>query len=793
MSDLTTRAMTILGKKVGNIRIVEPIGRGGVGEVYAGYDEKLHRKVALKTMGRGHRLKAGAKQRFLREAQILSSLEHSNICQIYDFIEQEEADYLVLELIRGKNLRRVLREEDPDRSERFAIADRLCAALAAAHARGVIHRDLKPENVMITDEGTLKVLDFGLARSEIDEVPTVPDLPRHQGHQRETSEDFPSARGYRGEESAVFGTPGYMSPEQLRGEPLTAASDMYSLGTLLQEVFTGERAFPKGLDRATLEARVQQGEHNPIAGLDSHLTHLISRLLAVDPGERPTARETRERLRWIRDKLKRRLRGALVAALLVVTVGAGVKYTVDVQRERTAALEARNEALAARTQAEDLVAFMLEDLIRELEPLGKLEPLERVARKALEYYQEVDARAGAGGPGRPSAPREQTGDVAFRRGRAFFHVAQVLEGQGDLDGALTAAEAARALHRRLLEGDPDDPALLGALADDDQLRGLILNLQGEYGAAEEALREALAVRRRLAERQADDPERRAAVAEALYSLGLVYTFREPERALESYREAIGILQELTRQHPERSVYTFRLAVLHGQGLGQAHLMTGDSQASLQAVQTSYYLLRDLVRREPSNPRWQHSYAWENRRLAGHHLERGELTEALELYHSARQVAQRLIALDPTNAAWQIGLATDHSGIGDVLSLQGRPEEALAAYRQALDLLGEQLRVEPDSEWVASLIALDHLREGEILATLGRQAEAEAAWRRSHDAVEPLTAGADPALDDLDTRVKALLHLGELDAARPLLERLEAAGWEDGELEELKRESGLHEP
>ena len=135
-----------------------------MGEVYVGFDETLKRRVALKAIHSEHRLHAESKTRFLREAQILSQLDHPNICRVYDYIEDEAGDWLILELIEGKSLRPAL-EGGLDWAARLKIAEQIADVLVVTHAAGVVHRDLKPGNVMITVSGDVKVLDFGLARS----------------------------------------------------------------------------------------------------------------------------------------------------------------------------------------------------------------------------------------------------------------------------------------------------------------------------------------------------------------------------------------------------------------------------------------------------------------------------------------------------------------------------------------------------------------------------------------------------------------------------------------------------
>ncbi len=152
-----------VGTTVGHIRITRFIGAGGMGEVYEGFDETLRRKVAVKTIGRKARLTPTAKARFLREARALSALDHPHICKIYDYVEGDGSDFLVLEHIEGSNLADAI-QSGLDRNLKLRIAEQIAGVLVAAHEKGVVHRDIKPTNVMLTRGGNAKVLDFGLAR-----------------------------------------------------------------------------------------------------------------------------------------------------------------------------------------------------------------------------------------------------------------------------------------------------------------------------------------------------------------------------------------------------------------------------------------------------------------------------------------------------------------------------------------------------------------------------------------------------------------------------------------------------
>ena len=375
--------MSMIGKSVGHIRIEGLIGRGGMGEVYRGYDDTLQRKVAVKAIAPNALLTPDRKARFLREARALSRLDHPNICRIHDFIESDGAAFLVLEYIEGRTLAQAIRA-GIDKRDKLRIALEIAGVLAVAHAKGIIHRDLKPANIKLTPEGEVKVLDFGLARflgpgpaaspgpspassgsapeataGDSDEDSPAEDeerapLPPELAAGRTLTLDTPSrpssgssdilSDSLPTEQGTVMGTPQYMSPEQARGERATPASDMYSFGLILQEIFTGRSAYEDTDDHATLLEWAKKGRTRPAAGLPSDLTTLINRLKSHAPTARPTAVETVERLDRIRDKPKRRLRRAIVGGVAAAFVLAGVKYTVDLGRQKREAVQARDEA-----------------------------------------------------------------------------------------------------------------------------------------------------------------------------------------------------------------------------------------------------------------------------------------------------------------------------------------------------------------------------------------------------------------------------------------------------------------
>jgi tetratricopeptide (TPR) repeat protein len=216
----------VIGQTISHYRILEKLGRGGMGEVYLAEDRQLGRKVAIKFLPREVALDERAQQRLLREAKTAATLDHPNICAIYEVGQEGDYSFIVLQYIEGETLASRLKRHLPDLREALAIAAQVADALNEAHARGIIHRDIKPENIMLTTRNQVKVLDFGLAKvlhdSSILEADTASML---------------SIPGM------VMGTVPYMSPEQVRGEALDCRSDIFSFGTVLYELLTGRRPF----------------------------------------------------------------------------------------------------------------------------------------------------------------------------------------------------------------------------------------------------------------------------------------------------------------------------------------------------------------------------------------------------------------------------------------------------------------------------------------------------------------------------------------------------------------------
>ncbi len=269
------------GTRLASYEIVAPIGAGGMGEVYRARDTRLSRDVAIKVLPPELAGDTVRLARFEKEARTASALSHPNIVTIYEIGQVDGTSFIAMELIEGRTLRELVAAGPLALRRLLPIAAQVADGLAKAHAAGIVHRDLKPENLMVTRDGFVKILDFGLAKL----VPGGFEGSRGAEHLTVT----------RGTEAGtVLGTVGYMSPEQASGEPVEFRSDQFSFGSILYETITGRRAFERPTAAQTLSAIIES-EPEPIAALDSkvpsQLRWIVERCLAKEPQDRYAATE----------------------------------------------------------------------------------------------------------------------------------------------------------------------------------------------------------------------------------------------------------------------------------------------------------------------------------------------------------------------------------------------------------------------------------------------------------------------------------------------------------------------
>jgi serine/threonine protein kinase len=238
----------LVGKHIGPYLVTELIGKGGMGMVFKARDTQLNRPVAIKALPTDRMTDPERKRRFLQEAKATSALNHPNIVTVHGITQEHDTDYIVMEFVSGKTLDQLIPHKGLPLKQAVRYGLAIADAVAAAHAAGIVHRDIKPSNIMVTEQGRVKVLDFGLAKL------AEPD----QTGEKELAEPLTTKAGM------VFGTASYMSPEQAEGKRADTRSDIFSFGALLYQMVTGRRAFP-GDNVITILAAVINQEPPPIA------------------------------------------------------------------------------------------------------------------------------------------------------------------------------------------------------------------------------------------------------------------------------------------------------------------------------------------------------------------------------------------------------------------------------------------------------------------------------------------------------------------------------------------------
>jgi serine/threonine-protein kinase len=682
------------GRRLGPYEIVSLLGSGGMGEVYRARDARLNRDVAIKLLPAAFTEDPDRLHRFELEARAAGAVNHPNVLAIYDVGTAEGVPYVVSELLDGETLRQALRDGKPPMHKAAEWAVAIARGLAAAHDKGVVHRDLKPENLIVTSDGRVKIIDFGLAKL----TQAVPAA----GLERVTVTDATVP-------GTVLGTVGYMSPEQVRGEHADQRSDVFSFGAVLYEMLSGRRAFEGDNASETMAAILRDDPpafSRTGSAVSPGLDRVVRRCLEKRPGERfQSAHElglaleaarprailsgpTELRLAESRPRRRRAL-GAAVA-LLAVAVAAGAAWmararwsTVSGPRALPliAVLPLEN---ISRDPAQDYFADgMTEALITDLAKVGGLRV---IARTSVLQYKGTD---------RPAA------EIARQLG-----VMAVLEGSVQQAGDRVRITA------RLIDARTDEH--LWAESYDRDLKDVLTLQSGVARATARAIRVTLtpADDAQLAAAQPIDPDAyrlylharhllngrsTEGIKEAIGELQQVIS-REPDHALAyaALSEAYSILDDLGGLTPEdahpKAIEAARRALHLDPSLAEAHASLGHILLHRRQWDAAKRELRQAMELNPSLATARRWYAnalgWSTGDVEG---ALREAREAHELDPSspvsgvalgswllyARRYDEAILQVRGTSEM-DPRAARPHYWLGWIYSLQGRHEEAIAA-------------------------------------------------------------------------------------------------------------------
>lgn len=794
----------LAGQRIGAYTLERLLGEGGMGQVWLARrtDGRFEGMVAIKLLRGG--LRTGAeRERFAAEGRILGRLDHPHIARLLDAgVGDDGAPYLVIEYVDGEPVDRHVERLAPPLERRIGLLIDACDAVAHAHARLILHRDLKPSNVMVRADGQLKLLDFGIAK--------LLDAPADGG-------------SLTARVGAAF-TPRYAAPEQQQREDVTTATDVYALGVLMFGLLGGghptadDGASPLEQLRALVErpprrlseqARRAGAAPAWVRALRGDLDTIAARALAKRPAERyANAADLAEDLRrwrghqpirarpdrwWYRSlKFVRRNRvgvGAGALALAAVLGGAGV------------ALQQAHDAQARRREAEGLVEFMLGDLRRKLQPVGRLDVMDVVGARALAYYAAQELAA-------------LDADALGRRARALHLIGEIAERRGQLDEAARRFDSAAASTAELLARAPADPQRLFDHAQSEYWVGFIARRRGSLAEAEAAMRRYLALAERLEQLAAARPDApldwQAERPYAQQNLGVLLIDRgRPREALGPLQAATDGLQALARRQPELGEI---VPVTMG-WLSRAREHVGDLGGALAAREASLALMAAPAPGAPdSNAAYDRAMALLD--IGNLRLSLGQAAAALAAFDPAVELLQQLVQRDAANLDWAGQLGATWLFRAEARAAMGRPVAADLAAASAT--LAPLWRANPDKRywqvrlrghWLAAqcrhapattgldalldgfvdaverseaahgaldadqsaVLAQVLLARGDRRAGRGERAAAERDWRESLARLAPRAREGHPEAQAL--LASAHDRLGEAQAARLAAERL----------------------
>jgi serine/threonine protein kinase/tetratricopeptide (TPR) repeat protein len=454
------------GTRLGTYEIIGALGAGGMGEVYRARDLRLRRDVALKVLGGDVGANAERLARFEREARAVAGLNHPNIVVLYSVEDEDDTRFLTMELVEGKSLDKLVAAGGLPLARLLDIGIELADALTAAHEKGVVHRDLKPANVMITPEGRVKVLDFGLAKLgaadraiEVTQAATITTPLSTEG--------------------SVMGTVPYMAPEQIRGEAMDARADLFALGILLYELAVGQRPFV-GATRADVSSAILRDAAAPLcsmrADLPSELDRIVQRCLEKDPRERfQTARDVGYELRRLRRALEQGVsvppssiqnrlawaratpvRAVVVTIALLVMTGLTAWYFLQRDAHRRA-----TDSAAASTQSVAVLGFENVTGDPSLDwmkhGVAELVSAALVQSPALDVFDAQRLGDLAGADRLPSSPPATDNAFLARHGIRRAIVGNILRSGRDLriEGRIVDTQGGRPVYSYAVESPAD--------------------------------------------------------------------------------------------------------------------------------------------------------------------------------------------------------------------------------------------------------------------------------------------------------------------------------------------------
>jgi non-specific serine/threonine protein kinase/serine/threonine-protein kinase len=697
------------GRRVGPFLIVERIGRGGMGEVFAAVraDGQYEQKVALKVV-RGFAT-ADVVERFRAERQILAGLDHLNIARLLDGGTTEDgAPYLVMELVDGVPIDEFCRVHELTVADRLALFLQVCSAVQYAHQRLVIHRDIKPSNVLVTASGVPKLLDFGIAKM-LDAV----------GNSQETL-----LRPF---------TPEYASPEQVRGETVSTATDVYSLAVVLYRLLAGRS--PYKLDTHTPEelveaVRSREPERPGPAILGGDLESILLKALRKEPEQRYASVEqfaddirrhlnrlpvTARKGTWnyLAGKFVRRHRaGVAAAALVLVTLFAGIVVTV---REARIAEANRRRADArfndVRQLANSLV-FEVHDSIRQIP--GTTAARRLIVERGQQYLDRLARDSGSD----PSLLRE----LALAYAKLASVQGNATEANlGDISSAVKNYRKAAELLARCSTLEPANPETLRHLAHAYKDLSAALSTAGDGAESLATSERALRILEPLARAHPQDQALQFELASTYRRVGTVLAEEnDMTRAVDYFQSALAVLQPLVDAYP-RVEFQRELSFVH-KHLGAVLLAQDQLPAALAQYRAALSIDEAALSAHPGDYQARYDITFTYSDTGFILAKQGDNDSALDHYNKALQIRLALVAADPNDMKAREGVSSTYDYLAGIFQNKGDLTRAFAFDRQALAIRQSLLQKDPANDRFVFKVAESQESLGEVFVEKARKSQ-----------------------------------------------------------------------
>src|SRR5437868_6847570 len=756
-----------VGQLIGAYRIVREIGRGGMGAVYLAEraDEQYKKQVEIKLINSGMDTDSVLRH-FRNERLILASFDHPNIARLFDGgMTKDGLPYFIMEYVEGVPIDKYCDAHNLSVAERLKLFREACAAVSYAHRHTVIHRDIKPSNILVTEEGVPKLLDFGIAKI------LQPDS---------AGQSMLTLTGMRAM------TPEYASPEQVRGELVTTASDVYSLGVVLYEVLTGVSPYrftshaPRDVERAITEQEPtrpstaigsNRNRHSEISNqklLRGDLDNILLMALRKVPARRyqtvdQFADDIRRHLEsrpvlarkdtigYRARKFVRRNRVAFAGALLILVSLIGGLIATAWQAHRATV----QKALAERRfndvrQLAHSVLFDYHDAIKNLP--GATRVRERLVKDALNYLDSLAGEA-TGDPALQrelAAAYERVGDV---RGEAFG------ASLGDRAGATDSYRKALTIREALVAAAPRDVQDRRDLADISRKIGNQFLDTADPARGLEYLRKSLSLYSELAVEEPMKAELQQDLAEAYTALGNGLEANGDESAvLEQYGKALPIYQELLQGNPKERVLRRRLSVVY-EKMGNALFLRSDTKGALENNAKALALRESLLAEDPTNTDYRRIVAISYQNNGDYRAWMKDTSGALESFRKKLQLDEQSVAADPANAQAVGDLAYSNLRLGELLVSSNDYTQAIGFLMHAADAYEKSAAIDQQDEGIPVRAAGAYARLGLAQAKLGN---GSAAQEQCDKAAKLLPSAANDPANAMARRVRAIAFgdLGE---------------------------------